>query len=716
MTNWHAESTRIEVFSFADGSVLSAMNLYNHFFTSERDDVIFGLEGDNVIAAKGGNDTITLASGNHIVDAGYGRDNITTASGDDVIYTGEGADTVYSGAGNDTINTLGDGNHVTGGAGDDILNGGTGSDHYHFGLGSGHDWVLDTGGSDALYLDDSETPAAIQIVRVGDDVIVTLEDDSTIFIKDWAQPDNRVEFIHFSDGTIFSVESLLVLQVEDYDLNLLEDQPLTGIIELSGVTEGIVFTVEQSSSNGVFTLNSDGSWNYQPTENYHGSDTVVVNVTNSTGGTASSTINLTIAPVNDAPVVESNEEPYQILGTLIQEGDLSASDVDGDSLTYAVDTLPEHGVLDINDAGRWAYTAEDGYCGADTAVIAVADGNGGTAITTLDFSVNTYSGGDLTIAGDGPTGLLLDGISKNQLHLTRQGDDLNVAVADQGTVTLKDYFTAAENGIDWLQTTDGPVFLAKDAIQEGGSSWWPIEWFSGQDNVNDLMSGTWRFDLMYGRGGNDILFGGAGTDFLKGSGGDDTLIGGTGRDTLRGGKGSDTLFGDSGWDFLNGNSGDDALIGGEGNDLLLGGSGNDRLWGDHGNDFLSGGTDNDTYTFSPGDGSDTLYDKSGTDAITFAADVVKEEIAFLKTGTTMKIDYGVDDQITMNRYSDSTSGNRIETITLADGSYLTDADINQLIQEMSAYAIVEGIGLDSLDNVRQDEQLMTMIADSWHAA
>ena len=48
LTNWHAESTRIEVFSFADGSVLSAMNLYNHFFASEGDDVIFGLEGDNV--------------------------------------------------------------------------------------------------------------------------------------------------------------------------------------------------------------------------------------------------------------------------------------------------------------------------------------------------------------------------------------------------------------------------------------------------------------------------------------------------------------------------------------------------------------------------------------------------------------------------------------------------------------------------------------------
>ena len=311
---------------------------------------------------------------------------------------------------------------------------------------------------------------------------------------------------------------------------------------------------------------------------------------------------------------------------------------------------------------------------------------------------------------------MLDGISKDQLHLTRQGDDLNIAVADQGTVTLKDYFTAAENGIDWLQTTDGPVFLAKDAIQEGGSSWWPIEWFSGQDNVNDLMSGTWRFDVMYGRGGNDILFGGAGTDFLKGNDGDDTLIGGTGRDTLRGGMGDDTLYGDAGNDFIQGNSGDDALIGGEGADRLWGGSGTDRLWGDQGNDSLLGGKNNDTYIFNLGDGNDTIYDQSGTDEIIFAADVTKEEITFLKTGSTMKIGYGTDDQVTMKHYSDSTTGNRIETISLADGSYMTDADINQLIQEMSAYAIAEGVSLDNLDNVRQDEQLMTMIAETWHAA
>ena len=68
----------------------------------------------------------------------------------------------------------------------------------------------------------------------------------------------------------------------------------------------------------------------------------------------------------------------------------------------------------------------------------------------------------------------------------------------------------------------------------------------------------------------------------------------------------------------------------------------------------------------------------------------------------------------MNSYADSTTGNRIENITLASGEYLTDADINQIIQDMSAYAATEGIALNSVDDVRQNEELMAMVANSWN--
>lgn len=715
-----------ELHSGCSSDIIEGGEGNDQLFGADGNDILRGGEGDDILDARGsetwdmdsidmleggvGNDTYIVQPGNSGVDFINDLEGINTIQFYPDNWTGSPVsladlEIYYFDANLNDINMLMSYNDYQNGTEQEQLHGYVESIHNYAGelpTGEGG-FAIEPDGPDLL-------------IRFGESSYRT---DAVIILGGRNNLDFNYDFGNgniYNHATILDHVTIVGPPVCDYDIGLQEDQTISGILEFANPEAGIVFDIEQNSSNGTFTLNVDGNWSYLPDENYHGSDTVVINVTNSTGMSASSTINLTITPVNDAPIIEDNEEPYQLLGTLVQEGDVSASDVDGDSLIYGVDTLPEHGSFAINDTGHWAYTADDSYCGADTAIVSIDDGNGGTAITTLNFSVNVYSGGDLTLEGDGSAGLLLDSASQGDLQLDRQGDDLNIAVGDQGTVTLKDYFTEAENGIDWLQTTDGTVSLAKDAIQEGGSSWWPVEWFSGQDGANDLMSGTWRSDFMYGLGGNDILFGGDGIDALYGNDGDDTLVGGDGYDLLVGGNGSDTLLGDSGWDFLNGNSGADALVGGEGNDLLLGGSGNDRIWGDQDNDILSGGTDNDTYHFSLGDGQDTLYDESGTDTITFAADVTKEEVVFLKTGTTMKIGYGIDDQITMNSYGNSETGNRIETITLADGSTMTDADINQLIQEMSAYAITEGISLNSIDEVKQQEPLMAMIADTWHAA
>jgi len=82
----------------------------------------------------------------------------------------------------------------------------------------------------------------------------------------------------------------------------------------------------------------------------------------------------------------------------------------------------------------------------------------------------------------------------------------------------------------------------------------------------------------------------------------------------------------------------------------------------------------------------------------------------------MQIGYGADGLISMDDYADSETGNRVEKITLATGEYLTDADISQIIQDMSAYAATEGISLSSLNDVRQNEELLALISNSWQAA
>ncbi len=167
---------------------------------------------------------------------------------------------------------------------------------------------------------------------------------------------------------------------------------------------------------------------------------------------------------------------------------------------------------------------------------------------------------------------------------------------------------------------------------------------------------------------------------------------------------------------LTGSTDADQLFGYDGDDQLIGLAGDDELSGGDGSDTLSGGLGDDSYLFRLGDGADTITDEAGNDTIAFGIDVSPDGFAVVKTGTTLQIGYGVSDQITMSSYSDSTTGNRIENITLSDGSYMTDADINQIIQEMTAYAVAEGIALNSLDDVRQNEELMTMIAGSWQVA
>jgi Ca2+-binding RTX toxin-like protein len=399
----------------------------------------------------------------------------------------------------------------------------------------------------------------------------------------------------------------------------------------------------------------------------------------------------------------------------------------------------------------------------------VDDGNGGTASTVLDLTVNVYTGGDVAIDGDGPAGLRLDGIGKDDLHLVRQQDDLHIEVRDRGTILLKGYFASPENGIEWLDTTDGPLHLAKDVIVEAdhdGCGWgWGWSWWGDRrthgSQAKDLIYGSSSSDDLYGCGQNDVLFGDSGCDQLDGNSGDDTMVGGEGADLLTGGSGHDTLYGDDCSDALLGGDGDDCLIGGDGSDLLEGDGGNDRLYGDAGNDLLFGGRGNDLLIGGQGndqlcgdDGDDTLIGGAGDDVLSggvgsdlylfdkgaghdqvleaisgfcwwggaandedvirFGEGINKEDVALLSRWGSLQIGYGDGDQVDVMPSGFGQTG--IERIELADGSYLTDADVNQLIQQMAAFAVDEGISMNSLDDVRNNQELMALVANAWHSA
>jgi Ca2+-binding RTX toxin-like protein len=178
-----------------------------------------------------------------------------------------------------------------------------------------------------------------------------------------------------------------------------------------------------------------------------------------------------------------------------------------------------------------------------------------------------------------------------------------------------------------------------------------------------------------------------------------------------------TIFGLNGDDILYGTVMNDNLYGGAGNDTLSGYAGDDTLYGNEGNDNLYGGAGNDTYCFRSGDGNDTICDQ-GSDACTndrilFQEDVLKETVALFKSGANVIVGYGTNDNITIDSQMYDTQG--IEKIELSNGQFLTDADVNLVIQQMTAFAANNGISLTNVDDVRRNQDLMGMVVNAWHS-
>jgi Ca2+-binding RTX toxin-like protein len=527
---------------------------------------------------------------------------------------------------------------------------------------------------------------------------------------------------------------------ERFEFSLDEDAAISGVLPIVGSGE-FVCTVTQASLHGTFSIDNDGSFTYTPHPDYNGNDRATVAVTNPYGLIGSTIMDFTVQPVNDSPVVKESES-FTLFGVSSLAGRIEATDADGDALSYKVVQGPGNGTFSLDGDGCWIYSPTRGYTGREQTVIAVEDGQGGVVSSTLNFAVNVYEGGDQVVKGSCTSSIALLAVSKDDLELTRQSLDLHIAIRGKGSLTLEGYFAAPENGVERLETLEGPLHLAKDVIKDALSvtrTWRYSGALYGENGVGNLLYGSTSADALFGAAAGDVLFGGGGSNYLDGKEGDDTLVGSAGYDMMLGRGGDDTIYGGQGADlvfagegddvivggadsdYLNGDGGNDRLFSDSGNDLLDAGSGRDTLTGGKGNDTLLGGTGDDIYRFNPGDGKDEIKDSpecwfgpqedGGNDTVQFAEGVSKEDVAVFMSRGNLYLQYGKEDVVEV--YNQAWDHDKIERFELADGSYLTDADVNRVIQEMSSYAVNEGMCLQSVGDVRRNDELMTLIASTW---
>ncbi len=121
-----------------------------------------------------------------------------------------------------------------------------------------------------------------------------------------------------------------------------------------------------NGTNGTVSKNTNGTLNYDPADNFNGTDSFTYTVNDGTVDGNVATVSITVTAVNDAPVAEDQAASTNEDAALENEP-LDVSDVDGgDTLSYTVDTEVANGTLEINTDGTFTYTPAKDYTTAPT--------------------------------------------------------------------------------------------------------------------------------------------------------------------------------------------------------------------------------------------------------------------------------------------------------------------------------------------------------------
>ncbi|HIF9166951.1 TPA: tandem-95 repeat protein, partial [Photobacterium damselae] len=220
---------------------------------------------------------------------------------------------------------------------------------------------------------------------------------------------------------------------EDVSAETQEDTAVTGQLTATDVDgDNLTFKPGTNPENGSVTINADGSWEYVPNPDFNGEDSFTVVVDDGNGGTDTITVTVNVTPVNDAPVGEDVTAETQEETAVT--GQLTATDVDGDNLTFKPGSNPENGSVTINADGSWEYVPNPDFNGEDSFTVVVDDGNGGSDTITVTVNV--------TPANDAPVGENVTTETQEDTAVTGQ---LTATDVDGDNLTFKPG-TNPENG------------------------------------------------------------------------------------------------------------------------------------------------------------------------------------------------------------------------------------------------------------------------------
>ncbi len=236
------------------------------------------------------------------------------------------------------------------------------------------------------------------------DGIISYDDNDVITYvpDDGFSGDDRFSFT-FSDSeglisnlsTVFiSVSNEAPNAVDDY-MELNEDEDVVVLVLDNDIDpqdniDPTTLVIVNNPVNGELSINSNTSEiTYTPDLNFSGSDDFRYRIFDHTGYSDDATVTLTILPVNDLPVVvsddvETNEDQDVVVDVLINDYDI---DSEPEGFTVSVSENPQNGSAAVNSDNTIVYTPNENYNGEDIFMYQLCDQQGGCSIAPVNIVI-----------------------------------------------------------------------------------------------------------------------------------------------------------------------------------------------------------------------------------------------------------------------------------------------------------------------------------------
>jgi subtilisin-like proprotein convertase family protein len=165
----------------------------------------------------------------------------------------------------------------------------------------------------------------------------------------------------------------------------------TGVLENDTDSDGpepLTAKLGAGPSNGSLTLNSDGSFTYEPDPDFNGTDSFTYVANDGLDDSNVAIVTIMVDPLADPPLAVDDAYSTPMDTAKTMEVLTNDSDPDGDSLSVMSVSLPSNGTAVINADNTITYTPNSGFIGIDTFDYTISDGNGGTDTATVSIEVS----------------------------------------------------------------------------------------------------------------------------------------------------------------------------------------------------------------------------------------------------------------------------------------------------------------------------------------